>query len=238
MSDRRFIDERAFDRFPSSINFSRIQEAVETKPNDSWNYIKFQGKWFLKEHNKSIVSNRALFRSIKEEAGINFKNWEAWEQFVDKECSKPVYFTCDLCKKFRTQDYKNLESHTGNRMCLIYQKRLEAEQNKQTYVPSSKKPAYCGICKQSFSSKYVLEKHKKSQMHKEKAGITSLPEKCLVCSTTFDLTKHKKIRRHLKSAKKCHSKVRESSPARADYLWMHSRFRCKFATNLFEKQIG
>ena len=131
MSDRQFVDERKFEKFPANIDFSRIHEVVEKEPFDSWNYVLFEGKWYFRERNKRVVSNRCLFRSIKEEAGKDLKNWDEWDKFVDKECSKPVFFKCNLCKKFRTEDYKNLESHTGNRMCLIYQKRLEAEQNKK-----------------------------------------------------------------------------------------------------------
>ena len=235
LSDRQYVDETEFDKYPVDIDFSRIHITRDDKPSDWWNYKEYEGKWYNRERDNHLVGNRCHLRRLRREMGVHFRTWQDFDIFVEKEVSKPCYFYCSMCKDFKTEEYNRLESHMNNRMCKIAQKRLEAEKNKETYIPDSKKPAYCGLCKLPFSTKYTLELHKKSQAHKDNLSIDSLPSKCLVCKYSFDLEKHAKVRRHLKSAKKCHSLVRDSPAKRADYLWMHSRFRCKFPQNIFDK---
>ncbi len=59
--------------FPCDIDLERLEESLITAPHDWWNYTEYQGSWYHKEKDRSVIQTRSLLKLAKRDYGINFK---------------------------------------------------------------------------------------------------------------------------------------------------------------------
>lgn len=216
-------------QLPLEIDLTRLGEVRHKTPVNPWDFVKFQGAWFPKLPINTIIEKHRL-KSLSKEFGETFNTLLEFEKYADNILNQPTVFQCDLCD-FKSETQNRLETHRDSRNCRLKQKRLEAAKNAEQYVPTHKKKAYCGLCQIGFANKYTLKKHKTSPSHKEKLNLEPVPDKCVVCKHVFNLENMLSVKRHLQHSKKCHRMISENGAHRLNWLWMHSRFNCKFDKN-------
>jgi hypothetical protein len=218
-------------KFPIDIDVTKVHQVRVSKPTDYWNWCEFEGSWYKKLSPTEICRLHNI-RRANQDLGTNYTNLEQINEHYFRllENIDIKNYKCDLCD-FETSSHGNptlrIENHRMGRKCIANQQRLLAKRNCDIYIPTSEKPAYCGICKKSYTSIYSLKLHEKTDLHKEKICEQPLPKIC-VCKFVFPEGDLLKCRRHLKSSTKCHKKIYNNDENRIKWLYLHARFGCKF----------
>ena len=219
---------------PCDIDLERLEESYLELPHDWWNYTEYQGSWYHKEKDRSVIQTRSLLKLAKRDYGIEFKTLEEVSSYIYSKLDEPLYFHCAVCD-FKTENEDKLNRHEGTNACRIRKLKFDAKQKSEVYVPPHKQIAYCRLCNETFKNKYSLERHYTSNPHKEKLNVEPIPTNCLVCKQLFDLKNMAKTRRHLKTAKKCHRVAVSDPEKRKKWVYMYLRFRCKFDKHIIDK---
>jgi hypothetical protein len=144
-------------------------------------------------------------------------------------------FKCELCN-FICKSDAQLLNHKHTRNCIYRQKNNKCIEEGTEYIPENKQPVICKVCPGKICKNfYQYKKHCETAVHKQnvKKNIKK-PQFCTVCGKK-NINSDLKMRRHLKTAKKCRKIATLSDENIKKWTTLYTVFHCRFPKISLEK---
>jgi len=134
----------------------RSERTQSDKSWEHWNWIKHEGWWYPKLGRWEIAKKHERLMNIQEYGTTDL------HQLLEDAENVCIVHTCDVCG-WEANSIAAINNHKGNRSCRNRKSRQDAEENGVPFVLESQQKVACEHCSKTFSNKYNLERHCRTQ---------------------------------------------------------------------------